>query len=63
MQGSVIIEPDGDGFAVVLEPPLPSNPQRQWFADAREARGVAGGLRLVHGLKKIDRTGEKCSPI
>lgn len=56
MTGTVEIRPERGGFAVVLVPPDPSRPD-EWFADVREARGCAGGLRLVTGRRKVDLTG------
>lgn len=57
MTGSVIIEPEGAGFRVRLDPPDPAHPDL-WFAEARKARGAAGGVRLVTGRQKIDRCGD-----
>lgn len=54
---TVTIKPDGDGFSVVLDPPDDRHPP-QHFDDVRKARGMAGGLRLVLGARKIDLTGE-----
>lgn len=55
MTGVVEIRPDGDGYAVICVPPDPARPD-QWFADPREARGTAGGFRLVTGRTKRDLT-------
>lgn len=51
---------EGGEFLVVLDPPDPSgnHPTIQRFADAREARGAWGGLRLCLGRRKVDLTGE-----
>ena len=46
--GIVEISRDGARFRVSLDPPDPSKPDA-WFATAKEARGYAGGLRLVAG--------------
>ncbi len=57
MTGSVIIEQDGAGFRVRLDPPDPTHPD-QTYACVRRARGAAGGIRLVTGRQKIDRCGD-----
>ena len=57
--GPGIVEISGDGeagFRVRLDPPDPAKPD-QWFATAKEARGCAGGIRLVTGWRKVDLTG------
>lgn len=46
--------PDGR-FSVGIEPPDPLRPP-ETFDSKREAWGAAGGLRLVHGLRKVDCT-------
>lgn len=55
-RGIVEISKEGAGFRVRLDPPDPAKPD-QWFCDIREARGCAGGLRLVTGRRKVDLTG------
>lgn len=57
MNGTVEIRRDGDGYRVACVPPDPKR-EDEWFADLREARGTAGGIRLVTGRRKIDLTGE-----
>ena len=47
----------GSGFAVKVDPPHPDHPPRL-FADHREARGAAGGLRMVSGWRLVD----ECQP-
>lgn len=44
----------GDGFTVALEPALPGDPAPSIFRTYREARGWAGGLRLVHRVSIVD---------
>lgn len=58
MTGGVVeIGREGAGFRVRLDPPVEGKPD-QWFDDLRDARGCAGGLRLVLGWRKLDLTGE-----
>lgn len=57
MERTVTIARDGDGFSVVLDPPDDRHPPQR-FDDVREARGAAGGIRLVLGARKIDLAGE-----
>ncbi|MBB5685653.1 hypothetical protein [Sphingobium boeckii] len=47
----------GVGFDVRIKPPLADKDWDREFATYREARGWAGGLRMTHGWKIIDRTG------
>ena len=55
--GVVEISEDGEaGFRVRLDPPDAAKPD-QWFRTAKEARGHAGGIRLVTGRRKVDLTG------
>ena len=56
MNGSVIIEQDGAGLRVRLDPPDAAWPDRA-FTDARMARGYAGGVRLATGRRKVDLLG------
>lgn len=57
MNGTVEIRRDSDGYRVACVPPDPKR-EDEWFADLREARGTAGGIRLVTGRRKVDLTGE-----
>lgn len=57
MTGLVEVMGDDEaGFWVRLDPPDPAYPD-QWFPTVRAARGAAGGIRLVTGRSKVDRTG------
>ena len=54
--GIVEISEGEAGFRVrLLDPPDPAKPD-QWFATAKEARGCAGGIRMVTGRRKVDLT-------
>ena len=53
---AIHIRRDGAGFLVEVVPPNPAYPSER-FDDVRRARGVAGGLRLVTGWRKVDLTG------
>lgn len=54
--GVVQLRRDGAGFVVECVPPDPAFPP-QSFPDHRQARGFAGGARLVLGRKLVDLTG------
>ena len=54
---SITIASDETGYCVTVEPSHPDHPPRL-FADHREARGWAGGIRMVTGWKLIDQ----CQP-
>lgn len=49
----VTLTRDGDGYLVTVLPPHDQHPPRR-FTDYREARGMAGGTRMVTGWKLID---------
>lgn len=53
---AVIIREGGGGFLVTVEPAPDGFEQPPPFADHKRARGYAGGLRLVHRWKIIDKT-------
>ena len=50
---TITIAPDANGFRVTVEPSHPDHPARQ-FTDHREARGWAGGVRMVSGWRLVD---------
>ena len=54
---TIAITRNGDGFRVAVNPAHPDHPPRL-FADHREARGAAGGLRMVSGWRLVD----ECQP-
>ena len=56
-RGEVIIEQEGAGFRVRLDPPDPRHPDAT-YPCIRQARGAAGGVRLVTGRIKRDLSGE-----
>lgn len=56
MSVGVVEMREGDGgFVVSLIPPDPAYPDAT-FTDRREAWGHAGGIRLLTGREKVDRT-------
>lgn len=52
----IILKREGEGFAVVVEPPLSGESFDTQRATYKEARGWAGGLRLTHRWPIEDRT-------
>ena len=50
-------EPFGEGFDVRVKPPVENHDWDREFPTYREARGWAGGLKMSHGWKILDRTG------
>ena len=54
---TIAITRHAEGFRVAVDPPHPDHPA-QLFADRREARGAAGGLRMVSGWALLD----ECQP-
>jgi hypothetical protein len=48
----------GQGFDVVVEPPIADHPLDREFDNHRGAFGYASGLRMTLGLPLIDETGE-----
>lgn len=55
--GEVIIEREGAGFRVRLDPPDPLHPDAT-YPCIKQARGAAGGVRLVSRRVKRDLSGE-----
>jgi hypothetical protein len=53
---TIYIREDGDKFVVSIDPPMESEPDKTFDAH-KEARGYAGGLRLVKGGTLVDTTG------
>lgn len=51
------IRRENGGFVVSVEPADPAYPPRH-FDNSRSAFGCAGGIRMVTGWRKVDRTGE-----
>lgn len=56
-QRTIEVRRDGAGFVVVVQPPDPAHPPER-YETMRSAWGAAGGLRLVTGWPKVDKTGE-----
>lgn len=56
-RGEVLIEREGSGFRVRLLPPDPRHPDAT-YPCIKQARGAAGGVRLVTGRTKRDLSGE-----
>lgn len=49
----ILLRRDGAAYTVTIDPPTADHPLRR-FADYRDARGYAGGLRMVKGWILID---------
>lgn len=55
---TIVIEPEAfdQGFDVRVTPPTAFSLDRE-FATAKQARGYASGLKMVHGWKVLDLIG------
>jgi len=56
---SIFIRPDGEGYAVSVEPEQPGTNWERAYPTHREARGWAGGIRLSTGWKLVDLCGDE----
>lgn len=50
-----IVEPQGDGFIVRIDPPISGLMSSRMFERHREARGWASGLRMTYRGEIVDR--------
>lgn len=53
----IVIRREGEAFTLTIDPPMADHPPRR-FADHREARGAACGLRMVTRWPIDDTAGD-----
>lgn len=58
----IVLERDGDGFAVRVQPPLDGHDLDRTSESYKDARGWAGGLRLTHCWPIDDHAADEWEP-